>query len=217
VKKIVCFHGFMGSPDDFDFLKDQFKIDAINIETILSLSINEISEFVKSKRPDFLLGYSFGARLAIQVYCTDPNSYEKLFLLGGHAGLKTETEREKRVLVEQEFLRNINEKTFEKFLVYWNNLDIFKYDKKVNPLPRPKNIMNLYFKNWGLSMQPYCLETLLKYNEKVHWFFGANDMKYRKYAEEFLVSMNVDIIENAGHRLLQQQNEVKSKLMRYLS
>lgn len=204
---VTCFHGFLGSPSDFDFLNGHI-VEALDLDKLIDQSIEQIAKVVTG---DILVGYSFGARLALRVFALDPNRFEKIILLAGHMGLP-ETEKKDREKVEEYFLKMIDENSMSDFIDKWNQLELFEFDQKIVPVKQDKEVLRKYFINWGLSKQEDYHRSLLPYKDKLKWYFGANDKKYCEYAKKNLGEYNVEFIPNAGHRLL--QNETVKELIK---
>ena len=216
MKKVVCLHGFLGSEEDFKFLAGEFELFCPNLDPyILEKDIKKLIydiETFKQNDPLYLVGYSFGSRLSTEVIKLSPDLFEKIFLIAGHAGLKSVKEREERIEVEKEFLRAIESKKFEDFCHYWNQLDLFKFDDDIKPVEKTISTMKSYFFNFGLSKQNYNLECLKRVKDKIRWVFGSKDKKYSDYAKIELYDFNISFLEGVGHRVL--KNEIGQDFIR---
>ena len=140
--KLVCLHGFLGSSKDFSFLKSEFDVFAPNLDDYLDLSISEIFNKLDLNSENILIGYSFGARLAMQVFLKDPDKFKKVLLFAGHMGLDTSEEKEERYKFENMMISFIKNNSINSFQKMWNSLDLFQYDKKVeiSSLAKKRNI-----------------------------------------------------------------------------
>ena len=118
--KVICLHGFLGTPDDFSFLDGYCHYIALDLNKYIDHSLSEtfleIQKFITKDEKVLLLGYSFGARLAIQLFCHSPETFSQLILLAGHAGLMSSKEREERVIIEKAFLSKIETMSNEEFI-----------------------------------------------------------------------------------------------------
>lgn len=216
MRKLIAFHGFLGSPNDFDFLEKDFDIFCPNLDLYtnssdLSTLIDDISIFVGEQRAD-VIGYSFGARLALQIYLDKSSSFGKLFLVAGHLGLSSENDRQDRRVIEGEFIKAIEKKSFDEFITFWNNLSLFKYDTHISSELRSRDTLRNYFLNFGLSKQKDYRASLIEHRDKVKWFFGDQDHKYCEYAKKELQDFDVMFIQGAGHRLI--KSEIAQKLIK---
>jgi surfactin synthase thioesterase subunit len=213
--KYICFHGFLGAPSDFKFLEGQVDYIGLDLDEYLYLSASEIAQKLLGMYPDTnlcLVGYSFGARMAMKVFLESPSSFTSIYLLAGHAGLFQENKIFEREEKENKFIEKIKSLTPVAFNQFWNGLELFKHDDTVQVRIYVPSIAADYFKRWGLSKQGYLKEDLLKYHNKVNWYFGEKDPTYFKYAKEELAEFNVGFIEAVGHRLIASQS-LQNKLI----
>lgn len=217
MKKLICFHGFLGGVDSFDFLRDDYEVISLDLSSLIHLDSNEIFNFL-SKEYDLtlgysLLGYSFGARLAAEIFLNHPESFNSLIMLAGHLGLR-DSELESRREIENVFVSKLTELSESDFSSYWNGLSLFIHDKS-EILHRSKND-HLYFQNYALSKQPYLLDLAQKHKDKIHIFYGEMDTKYCDYARSELIGLNITYLPELGHRLLQAPNIIKKELGKIL-
>ena len=203
---IVCLHGFLGSGKDFSFLANEHEVYAPELDELVSYPIEQMWQELSSKlsagSENILIGYSFGARLAMQLFLKAPQRFNKVIFLAGHAGLKNQVEINERIKIEEQFKAKIKEHTFENFLTYWNELSLFAADEVIAPEPKKQSTLSSYFENYSLSRQPFMLDKLKSYNDKVVWYYGSLDQKYSSYAKDNLADFDLRFIEGCGHRLL---------------
>lgn len=208
--KWVCLHGFAGSGDQFSFINEDQKI-IFPIEDHIDKSVAEIYTKIKEiiNEPTGLIGYSFGARLAAQIFLSEPSAFKKLILMAGHLGLSDELERKKRLKIEQSFMHKIKTLNKTQFETYWNGLELFAFDRPVTLPHYDQDILNKYFTCWGLSKQPYLKEKLVPFKDKVSLFYGDKDSKYKAYAQSELSDFDVTIVQDTGHRIYQSPEFTK--------
>lgn len=206
MRKAIALHGFLGSPSDFDFLCNDFDLFCPQLDLYVreknTKSLQDDMISFQGGEEAILVGYSFGARLAMGLFLDNPVVYQKLILIGGHAGLKTDESVFERKKVEREFTDALESKDFDDFLNYWNKLSLFEHDHPIAPLKKNMNILKNYFQNYALSMQPFYLPELLLFKDKIQWMFGLKDQKYCNYANQELTEFKVHFLENIGHRVL---------------
>lgn len=202
---IHVFHGFLGSPHDFDFLKG----DGVILHDLYSKDFNP-----EIKPGDTLIGYSMGGRIAMELASKANWEIEKLVLMSSHPGLELSDEKENRREWEDTVLEKLRSLSPVEFFSYWNQLPIFEFDTPLTaiPLERFKASSEL-FDQFRLSKQKNFLAGLEEYKDKILYLVGLFDTKYYSYAEEVLLPHGIKIIPVAGgHRLFQQPLEVKSIL-----
>lgn len=211
--KLLCLHGFMGSGEQFNFLKNHFTIIAPDLNNFVHLSIDDIVKKLMVEI-DFstthILGYSFGSRLGLQIFSHLKMKFPslKILCLAGHMGLK-ESERLDRLVFENEMIAKIRGLDEVSFFKFWNQFELFKYDRPTPFIKYDKQILELYFLNYGLSKQPYLLDRLKKFSNDIKFVYGDLDTKYKNYAMSSLDDFYVQILAGAGHRLLQYPDAIK--------
>lgn len=217
---ILCLHGFLGSPKDFSFISSNESIFIPELDDFVTMPLGDIGRAFISKLDagdsNILIGYSFGARLAMQIYLLAPNRFKKLILLAGHGGLENSLDRVSRLDIEENFIQEINDRDFESFITYWNSLALFEKDFNISPPEKDKELLASYFTNYGLSKQPYLLDKLVPHKESIVWMYGEEDTKYATYARSELAKFKVDFISDAGHRLLKNKT-VQSKILQEIN
>ena len=210
-----CFHGFLGSRYDFDSFQ---KTEIHDLYHLCEKSKDDLINLLDAEIPpgSMLLGYSFGGRLAMQLFLKNPDKYKKCFVISAHCGLKDKAAKMQRVLFDQKCADKLRELSEEEFLKGWNSQDLFKYDQPIEKFPiQDKNVMARFFTEYGLSTQDYLVDDLLEYKDKLHFFYGEKDSKYYDYAKNLqCMGFSVDIIKDGGHRLLQTNSEKIRDLMR---
>ena len=216
MKELLCLHGFLGSPDDFNFLKRSYKVIAPDLSSLVHLPYQELLATLRQTlcHNDFhILGYSFGSRLAARLYY-DLDTNGKLICLAGHLGLNTQYDKVVRKKFEDQQIELLNKVSEKEYLLKWNNLNLFSNDTPI--LMGNFKQAYYYFSNYGLSKQPYLIDRLRPLNEKIVFHYGELDQKYCDYARKYLIDFNVCYHTDKGHRLLQDHELVESILMDYL-
>ena len=210
--KLLCLHGFLGAPTDFNFLSDHFQICAPDLNDYVDFNIDEICKKLESNF-DFsnghILGYSFGSRLGLQVFNLLKSKYKtlKILCLAGHMGIKDE-EREERLKFEQQMMEKIKSLSTNDFVKFWNSFELFRFDQPISPRAYDKETLIKYFDNFGLSKQPMIKNELIPYKENILILYGDLDKKYCDYAQENLIEFKFKRIQNVGHRLLQSEDRI---------
>ena len=180
---IHVFHGFLGSPGDFEFLENE------------NVRLHDLYQSIpETHADDTLIGYSMGGRLAMEL--AKKNGFKKLILINAHPGLQDDKEREVRSQWEEEVLERLTDP--EAFLKWWNALPLFQNDR---PLITVREGSSDLFKKMLLSRQENFLPFLQKNKDSVHWILGENDPKYSALGAK-LKDFNVHFVPG-GHRLFQ--------------
>lgn len=194
---IRAFHGFLGSPRDFEFLKGQ---------GVVIYDLND--DLPETTSEDTLIGYSMGGRVAMDL--AKKNGFKKLILINAHPGLSDDKEREVRSLWEEEVLERLTDP--ESFLEWWNALPLFHADKPILSVPLGSADL---FRQMLLSRQENFLPFLEERQKDVHWILGEKDPKYSLLSQQ-LRGFDVHMVPG-GHRLLQHPELLKPIIRKILS
>ncbi|WP_408096775.1 alpha/beta fold hydrolase [Peredibacter sp. HCB2-198] len=203
---IHVFHGFLGSPEDFKFLKQ----DNVILHDLYSMDFNpEINP------GDTLIGYSMGGRIAMELASKVNWNIDKLVLMNSHPGLEFEDEKESRRDWEDSVLEKLKTMPSSEFFDYWNELSIFEFDSPLKPISEERYLASQrLFDQFRLSKQQNFLPSLEDHKDKVLYLVGLFDNKYFTLAEEVIAPYGIQVTPIAGgHRLFQNSQEVKSILM----
>jgi 2-succinyl-6-hydroxy-2,4-cyclohexadiene-1-carboxylate synthase len=203
---IHIFHGFLGSPNDFSFLKS---------ENVVLHDLYEMLKYPSIGPEDILIGYSMGGRVALELASEINYKLNKLVLINAHPGLATEEERSNRTLFEDRVIQELESKTKEEFLSEWNSLPIFENDQAISmeSSERFKKSSEL-FDRFRLSKQKDHLPEMTKNKERVLYIVGLQDVKYLDLAENYLLPHDINVKGiSGGHRLFQRPEELKQVLM----
>lgn len=200
---IHVFHGFLGSPEDFSYLKNSNVI----LHDLLDFNPQDI--FIQEE--DTLIGYSMGGRVALRLAQQLNFKLKHLVLLSSHPGLETDEERKERGFWENQVLEKMNTPSF---LEYWNSLPLFKNDKPIEEIPQERLTgFKLLFDEFRLSHQDNFLPLLGEYKQKVIYLIGQEDEKYKKLSQEKLIPLGLRChLVEGGHRLFNHPESVLNVL-----
>lgn len=203
---IHLFHGFLGSPEEYNFLQGK---------DIISHDLYHLKSLPEVNQEDTLIGYSMGGRIALEIASQLQFKIKKIVLINSHPGLQTDEERELRVPFENKIISLLKTLSKEEFLKEWNRYPIFKDDDPITELSEERYQGSLeLFENNLLSKQKNYLPELILNRDKVLYILGLKDEKYVDMAQELLINHDIDVKGiDGGHRLLQHKNELKEILM----
>jgi len=116
-----------------------------------------------------------GGRLAMQYALRFPERIAQLIIASAHPGLSTEEEKEKRLLGDAEWARQLLELPIDEFLRRWYDQPLFKHYKPDFSMRRKQNIPDLAraFMRYSLGNQP-----ILNVKNAIH-IVGEKDTKFR--------------------------------------
>lgn len=198
---IHIFPGFLGSSEDFDSLQKNFET---KIYDIRKTQIEDLLSVIKPE--DYLLGYSLGGRICLEIAERINFKVRKVFLLASNPGLQTEEEKRARKIWEEDVLHRLQESP-EKFLSWWNELPVFEGD---HPLSlRDLSLWDKVFDKLRLSKQKNYLPLLKEHQDKFLYFYGQRDKKYSELAKNVIAPLGIRCIEvDGGHRLFQNPKAI---------
>lgn len=215
--KILSLHGFLGYPEDFDFLVEDFDLISLNLSEFVNRTYEDIYHFVKEiPNLDLIIGYSFGSRLGARLFSDLKHINPELKFIGlaGHLGIANKDQLIERVKIEETFINHFDELSNNEFLEYWNGLSLFESDERL----QRGNFINAkdYFLNYSLSKQPCLDEKLIKFSDSILFIYGEYDQKYCQYAKENLSLFKVKYFDDCGHRVIQKSNLVLKEVREFL-
>lgn len=191
---LICLHGFLGRGADWDFLREAgFDVQAPSLFAADSL------DDVRPAAGDILLGYSMGARLALQLMQT--HRVEKAVLIS--AGVAP-PEPGRKELDETWANRFESGEPWESIIDAWNRQSVFA--GRANPLTR--NEADYDRKKLAHALRvPRALQ-LTGISVPTLWIAGEDDVKYRdaaRRAAEQLPNAEFWLCPGAAHRVPWEQ------------
>jgi pimeloyl-ACP methyl ester carboxylesterase len=191
---IWCLHGFLGRGADWDFLRDAgFAIQAP------SLFDGDVLDAVRPNADDILLGYSMGARLALQLMQTHRVSSAVLISAG-----VAPAEPGRKELDETWARRFESAEPWESIIDAWNRQSVFA--GRANPLTR--NEADYDRKKLAAALREPRQLHLAGISAPTLWIAGEDDVKYRdaaRHAAEQLPNAEFWLCSGAAHRVPWEQ------------
>jgi 2-succinyl-6-hydroxy-2,4-cyclohexadiene-1-carboxylate synthase len=223
---LVALHGFLGAPDDWDFLRG--KISGLELvcpplprssywnETISALAA-EISE------GSIVVGYSMGARLALGYALACPDRLGGLVLISGNPGID-DTERPQRWRRDMELADQLDSSDIRSFLRDWYRQAIFQglTDGQIEELTVKRTGLNRSYqadllRSNSIARQPNYWSRLADLNLPVLAIAGERDAKYSAIAQRIARETHygrLEIVSNCGHIVLFEQPDVLINMIR---
>jgi 2-succinyl-6-hydroxy-2,4-cyclohexadiene-1-carboxylate synthase len=189
---ITCLHGTLGSPRDWDFLRDAgFAIETPPLDAI-------------PEHGDVLLGYSLGGRLALQALLAGAD-YKRAILVSTGLGIEDEAARAARRAADEAWAQRFESEDFETVIADWNAQPVLAGPA----LPRTRDDYDpRAFREWSSGAVPPVASRLHELTIPTLWIAGARDTKYvaeAHRAASLSSNARVVIVENAGHRVPWEQ------------
>ncbi len=220
-KKILFIPGFMGVREEGDFLKTLYKdyrsfqyqdlTSDPSSPKFLETSLKELKAYIEHERPDHIYAYSMGARLLNAIY--NDLTHRPLTLFIESSKLLPSSEGKARLKLDQERVEMIKD-DFESFLHSWYQAPLWALSPS-----EQERMWELKFNSWKDHTELLCAllthfgpahllapelsqSDLLKEGPKVHYFYGAKDLKYAQEAKHLQsYGLNIFEVAEAGHNI----------------
>lgn len=195
--KKVFLHGFMGCGSDWK-VSDGHCPDLpgfgdnlnfpISREALFTQIYNEVIEYFGSSDENWLIGYSLGGRVAMELVYTLNLPVSGCIIYCAHPGLKSDEEKSERALQESKWKEQLLQK--DEFLNSWYQNPLFKVlsQDKIFPhlLDKRKQDNGLgwiqSFDYYSLSLQPDLSPAIKESSIPLHYVVGKEDAKFKKIA-----------------------------------
>lgn len=229
---VLLLHGFTGCAEDWlpiiDLLPDNCNYICLDLighgksdhpvapEFYYTDSIVEQIKTVKERiikdSKIILVGYSMGGRAALSYAIKYPDDIKGLVLESSSAGIKNDTERNKRYEEDLKLIEFISSHTMEEFIDFWQDQEMFNTQRRFSndKLKRLKKIkynnskiglMNTLI-GFSTGIMPPLHDKLKKISVKVILISGELDTKYTfinsKIARGFHKAKH-KVVKNSGH------------------
>ena len=219
---IQALHGFGGDGEDFVLVQTASNFDWCAMDLLGhgaspksmnpdDYTVQSQAEMVSSQvHGEIVLGYSMGARLALQAVLQYPSIWKGLILISGTAGLQEG--RSKRQAWDQALADRLQTSTRTDFWQYWSQVPIIQSQSRIEEefrIQREKrrqktdlNSLAASVLGFGAGIMPSVWHRLHEVRVPVLLIVGEEDQKYqvlaKKLDKEFLDSQ-LHVVANAGH------------------
>jgi 2-succinyl-6-hydroxy-2,4-cyclohexadiene-1-carboxylate synthase len=198
---IICLHGFLGNPRDWDFLRDaRFTIETPPLDAI-------------PRHGDILLGYSLGGRLALHALLAGAHYKRAIFVSTG-LGVEGEKARTARRAADEAWAQRFESEDFESVMADWNAQPILAGPS----LSRSRDDYDpRALREWSSAVLPPVASRLNELTIPTLWIAGARDSKYvaeAKRAASLAPNARVSIVDGAGHRVPWERSDEFVALLR---
>ena len=203
--RVTALHGFLGLPSDWDFLRDEFDVEAIDVFR------DEIP-----RQGELLLGYSLGGRLALQALLGGAK-YERAVLVSTRISAAEGDRRER----DEAWARRFEADEWEPLLREWNAQALFGG----HAMPRHERdfdrvVLAGVLRELSPAVLPPVAARLAEIDVPVLWIAGERDAKYvaeARRAVELLPHAELAIVPGAAHRVPWEQPAELRRLLREFS
>ena len=183
-------------------------------------TVNALAELLQEQSAScsYLVGYSMGGRLALDLLLRYPHLFTKAVIVSASPGLRTNSEQIDRQKHDENIARKI-ERNFESFIEAWydqplfstlKHHPIFKEVESKRKINDPRNLA-LALRVLGTGKQPSLWETLSHNNVTVKFFAGEKDERYVEIGRQMVKlcpCSDLEIFPHCGHTLQLENKEL---------
>ncbi len=227
---ILFLHGFMGDCHEFDGaiarLSHQFYCLALDLpghgktqtapddqHYTITHTADGLIQFLErcGIQPCFLVGYSMGGRLALYLTLHFPNFFLKTVLESASPGLKTQAEREQRLLKDLNLAKAL-EADFPAFLTHWYEQPLFSalrhdlgFEKLLmQRLQNTPSHLAQSLRNLSTGRQPSLWDHLHHNTIPIQLLVGELDQKFieiNTQMSQIGTLMQLDVVSQCSHNI----------------
>jgi 2-succinyl-6-hydroxy-2,4-cyclohexadiene-1-carboxylate synthase len=229
---VVCLHGFTGSPESFEPVRERLPGCQLSALRLVghgdpAPSVHDFDDEVERLAAllpagrSRLVGYSLGARLALGLLARHRERFESAVLIGLNPGLRTDTEREQRLAQDQAWIELLETQGLEPFLAAWEAQPLFAAQSTLPPHVshrkrrerRTHDPLELArsLRVTGLAAMPNYWPLLPELRLPVTLMAGENDEKFRnlgQVATELLPQARLELAGGASHDVLLERPDL---------
>ncbi len=237
---IFFLHGFLGLSEDWNpvfekivkgtdrklYAVHYFKENFLGPDEPLNKWGESFNEFAlaKSHKRNIIVGYSLGARLAMQALEQSPSLWTHAVLISANVGFADADEkaREERTENDEKWAERFEAESWAAVLKQWNSQAVFAGSaKEPQRLEKDyqRSILSQALREWSLANQPDMRPLLKSQVKKITWLTGASDKKFNALADSLqkeIPGLRALKIPQASHRVLFDQPQSIVKIVEEL-
>jgi 2-succinyl-6-hydroxy-2,4-cyclohexadiene-1-carboxylate synthase len=162
-----------------------------------------------------LFGYSLGGRLALGLVARYPDRFERAVVVSAHPGLRSESDRARRRVRDQRWIRLLRERGTSVFVAAWEQQALWRTQRSLPAWIRAEKhrARGLHdaeglarsLESVGLGQMPDLRPQLARSRCVVDFVAGSEDKKFLALAEELqllIPSARLGVAEHAGHNVV---------------
>jgi|GEM_PF-5234679 len=181
-----------------------------------------LRKWILEQKTDIVgMGYSLGGRLLLQLFCENPERFQRLCLFSSGGIFRPPPERS---LWEEKILKNLTCFSAENFFLFWYSQKLFGSltSKEIFSSLLNKRLLFFHKENYQRVFKDYSplnfspleqkiLHLPLSQREKIFYCYGEEDESYKALAS-FWQEMGSNILSfpNTGHAVLEENYEKHS-------
>jgi 2-succinyl-6-hydroxy-2,4-cyclohexadiene-1-carboxylate synthase len=224
----LALHGFLGSGEDFEALHANLPLALLapDLHSVAAASIGELADLVAG--PSIAIGYSMGARLALELALRQP--LDAMILIGATAGIPDAAERAARRDADEAWARLLEAEGLDAFLARWDAQPVLAGHAAI-PEPWRRRFrarrrradpaaLAQALRAWGTGSMAPLWDRLPSIRAPVLLLTGAADRKFTELARVLAAQLPDAVhveVPDAGHAVhLERPREVGAAVLGYL-
>jgi 2-succinyl-6-hydroxy-2,4-cyclohexadiene-1-carboxylate synthase len=236
ISHVITLHGFLGLHSDWDIFLSAAGVDSTQralkwknvnlwqepIDFPERFAEQVQSSFSLGQEKPVLLGYSMGGRLAMEILLKAPDSFAAAVIVSAHPGLRSEAERESRLLNDHKWAERFRSDPWSSLMRDWNKQVVLA--PPANPgsdfvsLCRDELAFNreklaVALEHWSLGRQADLRLQLAQIKTPILFVSGEEDVKFTSLMLDWMSLLQAKastktkanikhaVISGAGHRV----------------
>ena len=222
--KILALSGFLGLPQDWEFLQWPHLI-SVDGQAFSGNSLADwgkaFNQWTNKHYPDahILMGYSLGGRLALHALIDQPQRWLAAIIISAHPGLADPQERAKRWQQDQKWAKRFESENWKNLMEAWNTQEVFagdsfKFERQKTDYQR-HNLVKILLQG-SLGKQADLRQQIAALPIPLLWITGSQDERYCRMAQSLTFAHPHSCwkqIAQAGHRVPWSQPHVFSEIV----
>lgn len=226
----VLLHGFWGQPQDWNsvlgkislgqevLVPDLYEDGPLSPKHDLTAWTKNFLSWLDhhaGREPLRIVGYSMGARLALNAIIANPGRFAGALLMSGAAFIGKE-DLQARAVWEELWRERFESQPWRELETAWQEQSVFTHSDTSarRHSEKLREVLPLSLTNWSVTKHPFDKEHVRRLGPSVQWAFGALDQKYLEMAktlQDLPVQGQITIIPNSGHRLISDASDFVAK------
>lgn len=241
--KIICLHGFLGLPADWDLVKSYFMISPLahqfewwNVDYMNTPGLDPSNDFATWARnfnakvrqqfpegPRILVGYSLGGRLALHALQADSALYEKAIFVSANPGLQRDKDKEDRAQMDLSWSQKFLEMPWAALMKEWGSQAVFKdslSEPQRSEAAYSRALLSQSLLQWSLAQQGDFRNLIAGLSEKILWVAGEKDIKFASISMDLKKrspALESLLLPKASHRVMfDQPHELAQAMIQFI-
>ncbi len=242
--KIICLHGFLGLPSDWDLIRNYFMASSLadqfewwSVDYLNTPGLDPRNDFTAWAKnfnnkvlqrfpegPRILVGYSLGGRLALHALKVASELYDNAIFISTNPGLLRDKEKAEREKSDQQWSEKFLKTPWAELMNEWKTQPVFK-DSLTEPhrleASYDRSMLAQSLQQWSLVRQEDFRDFIAQKGSQILWVCGEKDIKFASIAMELekrSAKIQSVTLPKVSHRILfDQPSGLAQAMLSYIS